>query len=205
MDEQAYLVLSSIGMRMIRLQIGSSIGLWNWARYGCRRAFWKQMAIIRRSDSTASSMTTATMQSGQNIEEDSVATTSAVMRLNGLKCSNFLSKSSASDEAFGNTWRKGLQDIQIPTNYTQSNEGKYPTCDSANSIWKVRWVNRTYQNMPEMSYLGSMGILSNMVAANGDWRAAISSYDHVFPKVRKVSYSKLKCSLLVYLYIYIYI
>nr|PNR27463.1 hypothetical protein PHYPA_029615 [Physcomitrium patens] len=77
------------------------------------------------------------MQSGQNIEEDSVATTSAVMRLNGLKCSNFLSKSSASDEAFGNTWRKGLQDIQIPTNYTQSNEGKYPTCDSANSIWKV--------------------------------------------------------------------
>jgi hypothetical protein len=32
------LVLSSMGIRTMRLHIGSSIGLWNWARYGWRNA-----------------------------------------------------------------------------------------------------------------------------------------------------------------------
>jgi hypothetical protein len=35
---KVYLVLSSMGIRTMRLHIGSSIGLWNWARYGWRNA-----------------------------------------------------------------------------------------------------------------------------------------------------------------------
>ena len=39
-----YLVLSSIEIRTTRLQLGSSIGLWNWAKYGCRNASWQKYA-----------------------------------------------------------------------------------------------------------------------------------------------------------------